>query len=113
MNTFAQGMGFCELQTKRGVMRRKESSREKMGCFGGRIPNRLRCNGAPVISNCSIMKTPGTMVTMAAMMIMLRAQGPWHHGLEGSSFPLLDQDFLGHPKGKQPKQAPADDGCVG
>lgn len=64
-------MGFCRLETERGVMRRKESSREKMGCFRGRIPNRLSCNGAPVISNCSIMTMPRKMVVMMVMMRML------------------------------------------
>lgn len=53
-------------------MRRKESSREKMGCFRGRIPNRLCCHRAPVISNYSIMRMPGKMVEMV---ITFRARG--------------------------------------
>lgn len=66
-------------------MRRKESSREKMGCFGGRIPNRLNCNGASVTSNCSIMRMPGKMVVMMVM-ITFRGRGRrrkriWHHGV--------------------------------
>jgi len=44
-------MGFCKLETERAVMRKKEPSREKTGCFRGRIPNRLSCSGAPVNSN--------------------------------------------------------------
>lgn len=55
-------------------MRRKESSREKMGCFRERIPNRLSCNGGPVIGNCSIMRMPGKMAVMTAM-ITFRGKG--------------------------------------
>lgn len=54
-------------------MRRKESNREKMGCFRGRIPNRLSCSGAPVTSNCSIIRMPGKMVVM--MIITFRTRG--------------------------------------
>lgn len=56
-------------------MRRKESSREKMGCFRGRIPNRLSCNGAPVITNCSIMRMPGKMVVTMVTIITSRGRG--------------------------------------
>lgn len=57
-------------------MKRKQSIREKMGCFwgvGGRVPNRLSYNGAPVVSNCSIIRMPGMMVVMMVIMIMFRA----------------------------------------
>lgn len=82
-------MGFCELETQKGVMRRKESSREKMGCFRERIPNRLSCNGALVIGNCSIMRMPGKMAVMTAM-ITFKGKGRRrkriaHHG-EGVPF---------------------------
>ena len=87
-------------------MRRKESSREKMGCFRGRIPNRLSCNGAPVITNCSIMRMPGKMAVMMVIMITTRGRGRakeeadrascalWP-SLSGSSLPLSDQGLLG------------------
>lgn len=71
-NSFSQGMGFCKLETERGVMRRKESSREKMGCSRGRIPNRLSCDGARVISNCSIMRMPGKTVVRMVMVRTFR-----------------------------------------
>lgn len=65
MNIFPQGMGFFELQKKRGLMKRKESSREKMGCFRAReVSNRLSYNRAPVIRNCSIMRVPGMVVVI-------------------------------------------------
>lgn len=53
-------------------MRKKESSREKTGCFRGRIPNRLSCNGTLVNSNCIIMRMSGKMVVMMVMMRTFR-----------------------------------------
>lgn len=84
-------------------MRKKESSREKMGCFRGTIPSRFSCSGAPVISNCSIIRMPGKMVVMTVM-IMFRGRGRRrkrivHHGvllpsLSGPSLCLSGRDLL-------------------
>lgn len=96
-----------ELESGRSVRRRKESNREKMGCFRGRIPNRLSCNGAPVSSNCSIIRMPGKMAKM--MMITFRArertrrQMAWCElwpSLSVLSLPISDQGLLGPFKRK-------------
>lgn len=96
-----------ELESGRSVMRRKESNREKMGWFRGRIPNRLSCNRAPVTSNCSIIRMPRKMAIM--MIITFRAKGrtkrqmTWCElwpSLSGLSLSISDQGFLGPLKRK-------------
>lgn len=63
-------------------MKRKESSREKIGCFrASGVSNR-----APVISNCSIMRGPGMVVVIMVIMIKVENDKEVAHPLWPSRF---------------------------